>query len=764
MSNQFLRRRGARQRLALALSASLSPLAFAAHAADAGPAPVTDAAASGAANVAVSELVVTAQRRSESIQKTPIAVTAFGQDALKTQSISTFRDLSGRVPGLLEPRRSTAYTTQTYAIRGIGEIDTYPEPAVAVYVDDAYLARTVGSNYDTPDLERVEVLRGPQGTLYGRNSSAGAIRYITKDPTSTPSGEIGVTYGEYNNLEIKARINGPLLDNDKLNGSLSLDRHVRDGWTHAVNINRWVNDLDITALRAKLKSQITPKLSVTFSADGMIDRSTQSYYTPVNQPNGLATGASTNPNLTWTNTLPFNKTDVYGGSLTVKYDLNEHLSLKSVSVVRGMNGPIYYDNDGVTQVKGDSYAGFDQHYRTQEFDVNGEYDKVNFVAGLYYFYEYFNNNRFGQSAASATADNVGVVTDVNSYLRTESYAAFGQANYKVTPRLTLTVGGRYTVDNRTFLAYGQRQGGRPLFDNETDPTQWQASFNTSLATYTQFTARDPWIHFSSFTPKLGLQFQWTPDILTYFSYSQGFKSGGYDLRATTLTTATTPYRPQVTTAYEAGVKSKLFDGVLTADAAIFYNQIHDIQVRANDPVLKQYVLLNAGDGDTSGVELELAGSPIEGLKLTGSVAYLHTHYDTFTATLPSNAAGRSTLLGLDFPFAPHWTSSISAVYRLPLHTSGDWRLAGDVEYESKRYSDIFNTPQVAVKAQAFVNASLSYTTASEAWSGGVAVKNLFDLQQNQAGGYTPVGAGLQPYYYYAFNEPRFVNVFITRKF
>jgi iron complex outermembrane receptor protein len=739
-------------------------VAVSAYAADATSSATADAAS---APVVVGDVVVTAQRRSESLQKTPVAVTAFGQDEVKTQAISTFRDLSGKVPGLLEPRRSTAYTTQTYAIRGIGEIDTYPEPAVAVYVDDVYLARTVGSNYDTPDLERVEVLRGPQGTLYGRNSSAGAIRYITKDPASVLGGELGVTYGNYNNVEIKGQITGPILADDKLDGSIAIDRHLRDGWTDAVNIHQWVNNLDITALRGKLKSQVTSKLTATLSFDGMIDRSSQSYYTPVNQPNGLVTGAKTNPNITYTNTLPYNQTEVYGGSLTLKYDLTDHLALKSVTAVRGMNGPIYYDNDGVTQVKGDSYAGFDENFRTQEFDLNGEYDKLNFVSGLYYFYEYFDNDRFGQSATSPI-DNIGLITHVHSYLRTESYAAFGQLNYKITPKLTLTVGGRYTVDNRTFLAYGQRQNGQPLFDNEVNPNAWQALFNTAVTTganaYSAFVAKDPWISFASFTPKAGLEYQWNPDVLTYFTFSQGFKSGGYDLRATTLAAATAHYLPQTTTAYELGLKAKLFEGRLTSNTAIYYNQIHDLQERATDRANGTNTLINTGDGDTSGLEQEFAAVPVEGLKLTASVAYLHTHYDTFTAILPANPAGRTTLLGLDFPFAPHWTSAISAVYRLPLNTPGDWRIAADANYESKRYADIYNTSQIQVNPQTFVNASLSYTTADTLWTGAIAVKNLFNLQQNQAGGYAPTNAGAQPYWYYAFNEPRFVNVSITRKF
>ncbi|MBV9512252.1 MAG: TonB-dependent receptor [Caulobacteraceae bacterium] len=499
----------------------------------------------------------------------------------------------------------------------------------------------------------------------------------------------------------------------------------------------------------------------------MADRSSQSYYTPVNQPNGLVTGAKTNPNITYSNALPFNKTDVYGGSLTFKYRLTDHLTLKSVTAVRGMNGPIYYDNDGVTQVKGDSYAGFDENYRTQEFDLNGEYSRVNFVAGLYYFYEYFNNDRFGQSATSPI-DNIGLITHVDSYLRTESYAGFGQLNYKITPKLTLTLGARYTQDNRTFLAYGQRQNGQPLFDNQTNPGLWNSRFNTAITTgptaYTAFTAIDPWISFSSLTPKVGLDYQWTPDLLTYFSFSQGFKSGGYDLRATSLAGAKAHYRPQVTTAYEVGLKAKLFDGRLTSDTAVFYNQIHDLQERAVDRSNGTTTLINTGDGDTSGFEQEFAAAPVDGLRLTASLAYLHTRYETFTAVLPANPAGRTTLLGLDFPFAPHWTAAASAVYRLPFNTPGDWRIAADVEYESKRYSDLYNTPQIEVKPQTFVNASVSYTSPDQKWTGRLAVKNLFDLQQNQAGGYAPVNAGAQPLWYYAFNEPRMVNFTIDRKF
>lgn len=403
------------------------------------------------------DIVVTASRRTESIQRTPIAVTAIGSDAIDQQKIVTFRDLSGRVPGLLAPKRSTAYTTQTYSIRGIGETDTYPEPSVAVYVDDVYLARTVGSLYDTPDLERVEVLRGPQGTLYGRNSSAGAIRFITREPTAERQLYVSATYGSYDNRDLKARIGGAILSDDRLNGSFSIIRHTRDGWQHDVPLDIDVNDLDLTVLRAKLKSRLDGRLSVTLAADAMFDRSSQSYYTPVNQPDGqTGTGRRTDPDLTWEPVRPYNFTNAYGGSLTVRYEIDRHLVLKSVTAYRGIDGPIYYGNSGVAAIKSPSYAGFRQYQKTQEFNLNGEYDRFNFVAGLYYFSEYFHNHRLSQSA-SGTVDNVGTVTHTNNWLRTTSYSGFAQGNYAATDKLTGDA-GRALDDGSPPLPQHRRAG------------------------------------------------------------------------------------------------------------------------------------------------------------------------------------------------------------------------------------------------------------------------------------------------------------------
>lgn len=753
----------------LALVALTPGGATAALAADPAAAVADAPAAAGTEDSgSLAEVVVTASKRSETVQRTPIAVTALGAGQIEQARISTFRDIAGRVPGLVAPRQSSSQTTQTYSMRGIGEPDTFPEPTVAVYVDDVYLARTVGSLSDTPDLERVEVLRGPQGTLYGRNSSAGAIRFITKDPTSDPSLYVSGAYGSYNNVELKARINGGILPDDKLNAALSVDRHTRNGWMYDVPLDRHVNALDLTVLRGKLKSQLTDRLSATLSGDVTFDRSDQSYYAPVNQPNGqTGTGVKTDPNKTWAETPPFNKTNTYGGAFTLNYEIDDHLKLKSVSAYRGFDGKIYYDNDGVTAIKADSYGGFKQKQTSQEINLNGEYKKFNFVLGLYYFYENFWNDRFNQSATSKT-DNIGLISAYTNRLKTTSYSVFGQVNYELTDIITATVGGRYTRDKRNFTATFASRANTALIE----PGLWDYDPTVFEQRYGAFTNRvfvtPPDKTFSSFTPKLGLQAQWTPNIFQYVSYSKGFKSGGYDLRSSTVLGATTPFKPQIVTAYETGLKTRLLDGHVTANIALFYNDVKDLQLRATSPATPTSQgysgVINAASGSTQGGEFELNIAPINDLRIGATAAYLKTKYKSFTAILPANVAGRTTLLGLDYPLSPKWQFSGNFDYKLPIKLPGAFRLSGDVQYESRRFFDLYDTPQAAQGPQTFVNGTISYATARGDLTLGVQATNIFNTQYDQRTTYIPNNSGQYPNYARAYNNPRMFNFFINKTF
>ncbi|MDB5687639.1 MAG: iron complex outerrane recepter protein, partial [Rhizorhabdus sp.] len=229
----------------------------------------------------------------------------------------------------------------------------------------------------------------------------------------------------------------------------------------------------------------------------------------------------------------------------------------------------------------------------------------------------------------------------------------------------------------------------------------------------------------------------------------------------------TAFEPQLVTTYETGLKTKFLDDRLSANIAVYYNDIKDFQVRATAPATTTTPafsgIINAGDGTSKGVELELSALPVEGLRLDASAAYLQTKYKTFTKVLPANVPGRTTLLGLDFPFSPKWQSSFAASYRLPLETAGDWRIGVDGQYESRRYIDIYNTEQTKVRKQVFLNGTVNYTGEDKSWSTGINVKNIFDLRRGQAGGYA-LNAGSQTNFYRAYNEPRTVNIFINKTF
>ncbi|KAH2824349.1 hypothetical protein KXV85_000865, partial [Aspergillus fumigatus] len=249
--------------------------------------------------------------------------------------------------------------------------------------------------------------------------------------------------------------------------------------------------------------------------------------------------------------------------------------------------------------------------------------------------------------------------------------------------------------------------------------------------------------FSRFTPKLGLQYDWSKNIFQYVSWSQGFKSGGYDLRSVTAIGSSTPYLPQLTTTYETGLKTRLWGGKATFNLAAYYNDIDDFQVRATSTAALGVVtnqLINAGKAASWGGEAELTLAPADGITITGSAAYLKTKYRTFTATLPANVAGRTTLLGLDFPYAPRWQFGASANYRLPVKLPGALRVGGDVQYESSRYADIYNTPQLQVLPQTYVNGTINFAADKGNWSIGLNVRNLFNLRRAQFGGYSPSNA------------------------
>jgi iron complex outermembrane receptor protein len=703
------------------------------------------------------EIKVTAERHTTNLEQTPLAVTAFSTAQLEQEGIADPRDLAGHVPSLFEPLRSTAYSTQLYSIRGVGEIDTYPQPAVGIYVDDVYLPRGVGTNQDIPDLTDVEVLRGPQGTLYGRNTSAGLLRFVTSVPGDQIVAWTQAGIGNYGDFESQSVLSGQLVDG-KVYGGITFDHRQRDGWTHDVTTGEDVNNIDLDILRLKLRFTPTDNLDILLEADGTENHSSASYYTPVNQPNGLGT-AKFDPNLTWAHDIPNNDFEEdAGASATITYRIDDDLTAKSITSVRSFHGFYNYDNGGETYDLGQSQSGYEDHDTTQEFQLQGNYGPLNFTTGFFYYHELFVNPRVNAVLYDHSADNVGALVAYDPRQLVNSYAVYGQADYKFTDQLTGTFGARYTIDWQRFTDQGFSEVGVPL--DYPPPVNLGPQLAKGItATYSSFHNEDT-DHWPSFSPKVGIQYQWTPDLMQYASYSQGFKSGGFDIRGSNYIDASTPFLPETVSAYETGIKGEFFDHTLRVNADLYYNDISNVQLDAYDYTSSPPASLrvNGGDAYSDGFEAEVTWVPVHGLTWGNTLDYLWTDYTKFTAALPANYVGATTLIGRRIPLSPRWTYATSLSWDVPGDFIGTWRVGGDLEFHTKAYSDIYNTPETEIPTQWLANLSITYLPPDEHWSAIFGIKNLFDRQWNQSGGYAPsVGPG-KGTYYYAENEPRMITV------
>jgi iron complex outermembrane receptor protein len=702
-------------------------------------APAAQAAGVDAAgSVGVEEVVVTAQRRATNLQNTPIAITAYSAKALADRQIGSIRDLSGQIPNFSIARANISYTTQIYSLRGVGETDPIQEPVVAVYIDDVYQPRQIGSMLDFNDVQRIEVLRGPQGTLYGRNSSAGAIRVITNEPTDTFHTSDSLTYGSYNDFEARALVSGPI-DGKDLTGSLSYLHHQRDGITSDPTLGYDVNRIHLDAARAKLRW--TPgRWDVEGVLNVLIDRSDTRSYIPAVQPGGFSKTTS------YSEVPPTQHLNQAGGSVRAIYDLSDHLKVKSISSYGGFDlDPVNYDNDGQAALVQKNLIHYNDQYLTQELQLNGDYGWVNFTSGFFYLHERFFVQRDGYSRKNAVNTTPLATPSDYAFLRahnitdTDSYAAFGEANWKLTSKLTLTTGLRETIESKRFD-----------FNNSFLNLAGQATGPEIDATghLVQGDVDHSW---SALTPKASVSYQWTPDLLQYATYSRGFKSGGYDNRATRLDLAEIPFNPEYVDSYETGVKSELFDRRLRANVAVFYNQYKDLQVSYSDPAYPgNSIRGNAGQAHTEGVEVELDGRATERLTLQASAGYLFAVYDSY-----KNAGGLGVNAnGHDLINAPRWSLSGGLGYLVPLPVPGSVRLGVDAQWSSDAYSSALERPQDRYPAQGFLNANVSWTSDDSHWTAILSGRNILDSQKPVAASYTPSTAIL----YYNFPDPATVNL------
>lgn len=693
------------------------------------------------------EVLVTAERREANLQDVPIAMNAFSGDALEEYQVADVGDLQSLVPNLSihvgDANNAVAY------IRGVGQIDSvaFFEPGVGMYLDDVYLGRAQGAFLSVIDVERIEVLRGPQGSLYGRNTVGGAIKYVSASPTEELSGNAVVTMGDYGRADFKGSVSGPL--SDVLSGRLTAAKLTRDGFSYNQFDGDDDGDLNTSFIRGVLQAELSDKVSAILSVD----------YTK-NDPDHSRTPAK-ETDITVTTVDPFTfgltfpvyeadvdpflvnadfnnteETETQGIDLKVSWQISDSLTLKSITSFRELDYGTELDLDGTPQNAFGIFYFNDQEQTSQEFQLNWDKDEFSAILGLYYF------NEQGSTFDGGVFNNLLIATSGVSEFNTDSYALFGQIDYDLSDRLTATLGFRYTEEEKEY----QRQvedydltALAGIFFNPDfsvgytnpellNPRSSDIPLGQGLGTLGPLAVVTP-ADFSNFSPKVGLKYKLGENAQVYGNVSTGFKSGGFNGRV--ANSALEPFDEETLTSYELGYKSQLMDNRVRFNAAIFYNDYEDLQVSSFEVTADGLSILpiftNAGKAAIQGVEFDVSAILTEGLTLNANVGFLDAEYKEFLG-----AADPVTNEVLDISDqrsmvnAPDVDANLGLVYDMPLENYGTLRFMGDISYRDKTYLEVNSSENLAQDAYSVINAAIVFNSNDGHWQIILGGKNLSD--------------------------------------
>jgi iron complex outermembrane receptor protein len=665
----------------------------------------------------VEEVVVTAQKREQNLQDVPVAVSAFAEKQLQAQAIQTLTDLSAKSPNVvLAPVGAYPYASAFY-IRGLGfaDVESTFEPAVGVEMNGVYLARNSGALQDFFDIGSVEILRGPQGTLYGRNTIGGVVSVRTKTPTvgDAFSGDAQATTGDHGRGEGRFAVNVPL--GEIFAARLSVLYKTYDGYNHNAFTNKDVGGNETQSGRLTLVAKPNDVFDATLVAD--VDRERGSgaafrnaslrgnVYYNFSPDTGTATplfpaGASNpkDPYTVYDNTPVFANVDTWGLALTT----NTHVGIGTITTVTGyreFKDEVQSDYDGSPvnffwALRNQTHQQFSQEVRL----ASNPGGKLNYVVGAYYLDQSYDitNTQSGLIYANAVVSQI-------AGQKNKAWALFGQADYKITDQLTVTAGGRYSYEKKTFT-------NRPLF------------FPASR-TYT-----NDWDNFS---PKIGLNYEFTPQIMAYASWSKGFRSGGYNGRAASYTSAG-PYNSETVTSYEVGLKTELFDRRLRLNGAAFSSTYDNMQVGTQGLTsggVYESIVTNAGKARIDGAEAEALWVVGGGLRLNANLAYLDARFEQnftdFTSDGINNPTDNSDL---PLTYAPRWSGSLGTTYERET-PFGDLTVNANAVYIDDIYTSgglLNRTSNLQVRpANTLYDAAISLENA-KGWRIGLWGKNLAD--------------------------------------
>jgi iron complex outermembrane receptor protein len=699
--------------------------------------PTLALAQTAADEATVDEMVVTARRREETLKDVPVAVTAVSGERLAATGAVDITTLQQSTPGLTVQVARGSNSTLISFIRGVGQQDPLWgfEPGVGLYIDDVYIARPQAAVLDIFDVQRIEVLRGPQGTLYGRNTIGGAIKYVTGKIEGDPELKLRGAYGSYDQRDLVASAKGQV--NDWLGLGLTWAKFDRDGYGKNLTTGAEHYDKDVAAARATI--EVTPNDSLFFrlSGDIVTDRSNPRH----GHRETVALDALGRPIPggevlddvydTKAGAGDRNKVEARGVSLLGEWSATEALTFKSITAYRAGETEGAIDFDNLVQPLLDIPARYNDHQFSQEFQALYTADRIQGVFGLYYL------NATAAGAFDTVLSQANLTIATAGHVDTRSYSAFADVSYDVTDQLSISVGGRYTRDKKTATVYRQNFTGlkSPLFGNPLAVPGLVRSNFTSSDTYEKF------------TPRVSVRYELTPDVTTYVSYSQGFKSGGFDMRADAILTPSSVngYDPEKVDSYEAGLKGYFFDRRLSLNSAFYYAKYKDQQVTLQTPVGASIAsqVLNVGKSHIYGAEFEGQATFTDNFFANFSLGYTKAEFDEYraldlTATPP---VIRDFADQRVFQNTPEWTGNVSLTYRMDLGDNGAISFIPSAAYRSS--FNMFEVPsQLDQDSYWLLDASIVWTSADDRYRVGLHGKNLGD-EEYRIGGYNfPQSAGV----------------------
>ena len=676
------------------------------------------------------EITVTARRREETLYETPAAVTALNADAISRLNISNLDDVGKYVPNLTITRYGVGNTAQAAVfIRGIGLQDhiIVTDPGVGVYLDGVYLGRQMGANLSLNNIERVEVLRGPQGTLYGRNTLGGAVNIITRRPGSEEAFEVSLKAGSRGRVATDVYANFALSDEFAVAFSGGFTR--RNGVGHALKITNPEAEIgEELVFNGRLTAdwQVNDRLSVLFSVDGMEAQNGQSPYVidfhpltptpPIEDPGGCCNGdfGHLNPSLVALDPddsfstvagLESTSNRGLGGSLTLEYEISDELAAKVLLSSRSTEYSGGLDDDESTLTLSEFPETGEADQTSFEVQLNGEYGNVSFVGGVYYFEEEGETDSgpwvFSPFNTPGALDNFGNPTCCggdfgwfNLQQDTTSYAGYANVSFDVSDRLTLGVGGRFSRDEKDASAIFPTFAERKFLSNDWDAFTWD----------------------------LNASFELRDRLNLYGQIQKGYQTGGYPPRPFGGPDQFEAFNETEALNFELGLKGVITDS-FTLLAAVFFTQYDDLALPFSDTLAGGgfvTIVANAGESESKGIELEGVFSPTDNFNINFSIGILDAEITQVDPGTVGIALGDTPAL------TPDLTYSITPQWNFLLAGGGTVRAQVDYSYRDSMFGQSINNPAEELDDRGLLGFSVDYVSSDQSWTLGIYGENVTD--------------------------------------